>query len=187
MTEHENFSSDIDARLQRAKHPQLPVAGPYGHPLHPAVVAVPIGAWVTAFTFDARSSFGSRGRDDARASRDAIAVGIAGALAAAALGFLDWLRLAPGTKAWTYGTTHMVLNLGIVGFYADAVKRRAAVAASPDDAARVSLGQLTAHAAALSVLSLSGIIGGELAYRFGVRVADEATQRSGYAGESPTA
>ena len=29
----------------------------------------------------------------------------------------------------------------------------------------------------MSILGFSGILGGELAYRFGVRVADETTQR----------
>ncbi len=166
-----------DTHLRRAKRPESPIAGPYGHPLHPSVVAVPIGAWVTALAFDVRSHVGDTGRQDARASRDAMVVGLVGSLAAAGLGFLDWLRLTPGTKAHAYGTTHMVLNLGIVGFYADAIRRRTNVATSDDDAARVSLGALGAHVVAMSVLGLSGILGGELAYRFGVRVADEATQR----------
>jgi len=180
MNDTSELQSGPAARMREAKHPELPVAGPYGYPLHPAVVAVPIGAWLTAFTFDIRSRFGPHGRDDARASRDAMSVGIAGAIAAAGLGFLDWLRLAPGTKARTYGTVHMLLNLGILGFYAGAVRGRAAIVASPDETARVTSAQLASTAAALGILSFSGIIGGELAYRFGVRVADEATQRAAF-------
>ncbi|GAC1559138.1 MAG: hypothetical protein NVS3B17_09610 [Vulcanimicrobiaceae bacterium] len=176
-------AADVERRLRHAKRPESPIAGPYGHPLHPALVAVPIGAWVTSFVFDVRSSFAKQGRDDARASRDAMTVGIAGALAAAVLGYLDWRRLAPGTKAKQYGTAHMVLNLAILAFYVDAVRRRSTLAGMDDASAHVSLGTLAAHGAALGVLSFSGVIGGELAYRFGVRVADETTQRSGFEAE----
>ena len=172
--------ADDEAALRRAKRPVSRLAGPYGHPLHPALVAVPIGAWTTALVFDTKSHFGAHGRTDARAARDAMVVGLGGALAAGGIGLLDWLRLTPGTKAHAYGTTHMSLNLGIVAFYADAIRRRSIVAGSSDDAARVSTGALLAHLMATSLLGLSGIIGGELAYRFGVRVADEATQRPAY-------
>jgi uncharacterized membrane protein len=34
------------APAERAKQPVTALAGPYGHPLHPALVAVPIGAWI---------------------------------------------------------------------------------------------------------------------------------------------
>jgi hypothetical protein len=38
-----------------AKHPVSRLAGPYGHPLHPIRVTVPIGAWVASFVFDLAS------------------------------------------------------------------------------------------------------------------------------------
>ena len=42
--------------LQQAKHPVSAVlAGPYGHPLHPILVTVPIGAWVASLVFDVAS------------------------------------------------------------------------------------------------------------------------------------
>ncbi|WP_202878223.1 DUF2231 domain-containing protein [Kribbella jejuensis] len=34
---------------------------------------------------------------------------------------------------------------------------------------------------ALAILGVSGWLGGKLAYRYGVRVADEQTQREGFA------
>ena len=42
----------IDTALRRAKRPATPIAGPYGHPFHAALVAVPIGAWLGAVIFD---------------------------------------------------------------------------------------------------------------------------------------
>ena len=46
----------MDDDLQQAKRPVSPLlAGPYGHPLHPMLVTVPIGAWVAATVFDLAS------------------------------------------------------------------------------------------------------------------------------------
>ena len=36
----------------RAKRPITAAAGPYGHPIHPLLVTVPIGTWVSSFIFD---------------------------------------------------------------------------------------------------------------------------------------
>ena len=36
-----------NSQLQ-AKHPVTSLAGPYGHPFHPILVTVPIGAWVAS-------------------------------------------------------------------------------------------------------------------------------------------
>ena len=42
------------------------------------------------------------------------------------------------------------------------------------------VGLIAVSAVALAVLAVSGWLGGKLAYRYGVRVADEATQAQGY-------
>ncbi len=41
-----------DALARTAKAPATRVAGPYGHPFHPMLVTVPIGAWVCSVVFD---------------------------------------------------------------------------------------------------------------------------------------
>jgi hypothetical protein len=56
---------------------------PLGHPLHPALVAVPIGAWASATLFDLLG-------DDAGARR-LTAIGCLAALPAALAGGTDWL------------------------------------------------------------------------------------------------
>ncbi|GAC1596305.1 MAG: DUF2231 domain-containing protein [Candidatus Velthaea sp.] len=172
-----------DIALARAKRPASVVAGPYGHPLHPSLVAVPIGAWVTAFVFDVRSLFSSnRANDDVRAAGNAMAVGIGGALAAAGIGALDWQRLTPRTQARAYGTAHAILNIGITAFYIVAWRRRVALSGDANESGtlRLKVADVASHAVALGILSGSGILGGELAFRFGVRVADETTQRRGH-------
>ena len=45
---------------------------------------------------------------------------------------------------------------------------------------QVGVGQLVLSALSLGVLGVSGYLGGKLAYHYGVRVADEATQAEGY-------
>jgi uncharacterized membrane protein len=54
----------------------------------------------------------------------------------------------------------------------------------PDGA--VPIGQLVLSIIALAVLGVSGFLGGKLAYHYGVRVADEATQAAGYRHSVPS-
>ena len=45
-----------DCHLGRAKQPvSAALAGPYGHPFHPILVTVPIGAWAGSLVFDIAS------------------------------------------------------------------------------------------------------------------------------------
>jgi uncharacterized membrane protein len=64
--------------LEQAKHPVTALAGRYGHPLHPALVAVPIGAWVTSFVFDVASHLDSDPGFLAHGARWLIAIGVIG-------------------------------------------------------------------------------------------------------------
>jgi len=45
----------VDRAMELAKRPVIGLAGRYGHPLHPALVAVPIGGWIGSFVFDVGS------------------------------------------------------------------------------------------------------------------------------------
>src|SRR4051812_40732993 len=56
-----------------------------GHPLHPVFTDLPLGAWTTGLVLDAMAA-NSRDRGMARAADAAIAVGLAGAAAAAVTG-----------------------------------------------------------------------------------------------------
>ncbi len=50
----------MDETGTRGKQPVSAVlAGPYGHPFHPMLVTVPIGAWVASFVFDLASHVSS--------------------------------------------------------------------------------------------------------------------------------
>jgi len=60
-----------------------------GHPLHPALVSLPIGAWSLAVTLDAMSARGAP-LAVAKTANTAIAFGNLSAMAAAAAGLADW-------------------------------------------------------------------------------------------------
>lgn len=69
--------------LEQAKRPvSAALAGPYGHPWHPILVTVPIGAWVASLVFDIGSRLVSAGAFLVQGSLWLIAIGVLGALAA---------------------------------------------------------------------------------------------------------
>jgi nitrite reductase/ring-hydroxylating ferredoxin subunit/uncharacterized membrane protein len=85
-----------------------------GHPLHPALTDVPLGAWTAAFALDAMESIS--GRKELGAGADvAIAVGLVGAAGAAVTGLTDWSEThGRGRKV---GLLHGVLNAGATALY----------------------------------------------------------------------
>ncbi|MEU3526487.1 DUF2231 domain-containing protein [Streptomyces sp. NPDC038707] len=50
-----------EPRLQAKRPVSALLAGPYGHPFHPILVTVPIGAWATSLVFDIASHVAGRG------------------------------------------------------------------------------------------------------------------------------
>ena len=67
---------------QQAKHPVSLMAGPYGHPFHPILVTVPIGAWMASLVFDIASHVTTGPGFLAQGSLWLIVIGLIGALAA---------------------------------------------------------------------------------------------------------
>ncbi|MEV6139595.1 DUF2231 domain-containing protein [Nocardia sp. NPDC051990] len=164
--------------MQQAKQPvSATLAGPYGHPFHPFLVTVPIGAWVASLVFDIASHIVDDPAFPARAAEWLIAIGVLGALAAAMVGFLDLFAIPTGTPAFRTGLVHMSLNLAITIAYALNFWWRSS-GAGPHGV--VPAGPLALSILALAALAVSGYLGGKLAYHYGVRVADENTQAAGY-------
>jgi hypothetical protein len=78
-----------------------------GHPLHPVLTDVPLGAWTVALVLDALESLS--GRDELGPGADAaVAVGLAGAVGAAATGLTDWHDT--DDPARRVGLVHGLLN-----------------------------------------------------------------------------
>jgi nitrite reductase/ring-hydroxylating ferredoxin subunit/uncharacterized membrane protein len=130
----------------------------FGVPLHPALTDVPLGAWTAATAFDAVE--GVTGSDSLATAADAaLAVGVLGALPAAATGLNDWSHLRGDSKR--IGTLHALLNsAGLTLNVASLVLRRA----GRRDAARLL--SLAAYGGAL----FSAHLGGILSFGLGVRV-----------------
>lgn len=157
----------------RAKRPKTALAGPYGHPFHPILVTVPIGAWTAALVFGIASRIADNASMFAAGGKWLVAIGIIGALVAAVFGFIDFLQIPSGTPAQRVGVTHMVLNLTVVALFAVAWVLWPQV--QP-----VGAGPLGLTIVALLLLGASGWLGGKMTYRYGIRVVDEETQREGF-------
>jgi uncharacterized membrane protein len=167
----------MDDQQLQSKRPANALAGPYGHPVHPMLVTVPIGAWVASLIFD----IGSRVADDpgalTRGSEWLILIGVIGAVVAACAGFLDRRGIASGTTAARTVLIHMSLNIGVtVLYFVNFLWRHS----SYPENLKVSAGQIVLSLVSLAALGASGYLGGKLAYHYGVRVADESTQAEGF-------
>jgi uncharacterized membrane protein len=166
-----------ESQLQAKRPVSASLAGPYGHPFHPILVTVPIGAWAAGLMFDIASHVVHRPGFLTQGSEWLIAVGVIGALLAAMVGFLDLFTIPAGTRAFRTALLHMTLNLLVTVAYAVNFLWRYG---TYTDGRSVGIGGLVLSAVSMAALGVAGFLGGKLAFRYGVRVADEGTQAEGY-------
>ena len=113
LVEQQEWLEPVETGLQKAVGAAYESAGPagrqvknflhgvwLGHPLHPVLTDIPIGAWTAAMVLDIA---------DSEAADTALKVGLAGAVAAAVTGLTDWQ--ATDGPARRVGVTHGLLNL----------------------------------------------------------------------------
>jgi uncharacterized membrane protein len=134
-----------------------------GHPLHPLLVALPVGLFVWTLIADIVYLTDKTGR--AEWYSIAFWTGIAAivtALLAALPGFGDYFTMAVRSDARAMATAHMLLNLTVVALYV------VAMLLMLDNNARTG-GRLTVvvllHLIGTGMLSLSGWLGGEMVFR----------------------
>jgi nitrite reductase/ring-hydroxylating ferredoxin subunit/uncharacterized membrane protein len=126
-----------------------------GHPLHPALTDVPIGAWTVAFLLDV---VGAEEQADA-----AMTIGALAAVPTALAGAADWSDMDPPARR--VGLVHALLNtFGLSCIIASLFARR-------NDNRALGVGLSTAG---LSVASFSAWLGGSLVYREGIGVSHNA-------------
>ena len=162
--------SDENA-LRRAKRPRSVLAGPYGHPFHAILVTIPIGAWTAALIFDISGFVAEDPATFARGALWLVGIGLVGALLAATVGLMDLAALETETRARRVALLHLTFNATAIALFAISFFIRLNA-----DRADVSVAGFLLSVAGFVLVGLSGFLGGELAYRYGVRVADEATQ-----------
>lgn len=173
--QNETSRTDPQQLMSGAKKPISVLSGPEGHPFHPILVTVPIGAWVASLIFDLIARQAGSPEAFARGSYWLIGIGVVAAFVAAVFGLLDLLAIPRGTRAWRVGITHMTLNLAVVGLFTVSWVIRLV-----GDYAVVPVWLIVYSGAVLVVLGVSGWLGGMLAYRYGVRVVSEDRQADGY-------
>jgi nitrite reductase/ring-hydroxylating ferredoxin subunit/uncharacterized membrane protein len=123
-----------------------------GHPLHPVLTDIPIGAWTAALALDALDTISDQ--DFAPGADAAVALGLAGAVGAAASGLTDWKEL--DTKPLRIGLVHGALNLSATILYAASLAQRRSGARQ---------GARATALAGYVVASLAAYLGGDLVYR----------------------
>ncbi len=128
-----------------------------GHPLHPILVQVPVGSWVSAGLLDVVP----RMRPAATAL---IGIGVAASVPAAASGAADWSEQDTGVRR--LGALHAVLNTVSLGLYVGSL------AARRND--RGGLGRVLSYGG-LALAGGSAAIGGHMSYTQSSGVSHAAT------------
>jgi uncharacterized membrane protein len=139
-----------------------------GHPLHPAIVHVPIGGWLAACVFDVIIAAGWTQGGPSRLAFYCVVVGLIGAVLAVPPGIADWLSIKKGKPAHKLGVYHMLLNFA------------AAIVWGVNLALRLSTSQpVNAMILATSILGtvlvlVSGYLGSLMVFDHGVSVARQS-------------
>jgi nitrite reductase/ring-hydroxylating ferredoxin subunit/uncharacterized membrane protein len=123
-----------------------------GHPLHPAMVQVPVGAWISAAVLDLMP--GQR-----RAATTLTAVGALSALPAAVAGLNDWAALSRDQRR--VGLVHAASNSVGLALYGASLAARLS--------GRHGLGR-TLGRLGLGAVGAGAYLGGHLAYKQGAQV-----------------
>jgi uncharacterized membrane protein len=138
-----------------------------GHPIHPMLIAFPLGLFPVAVIFDITHWYTQNGRW-ADISFWLIAAGIIGGLLAAVFGFTDWLKIPAGTRAKAIGLLHGVVNVVVVGLFIVSWLLRRPNPSAPGTL-EIALGII-----AVLLALFSGWLGGELVFRLNMGVDEGA-------------
>jgi nitrite reductase/ring-hydroxylating ferredoxin subunit/uncharacterized membrane protein len=136
-----------------------------GHPLHPLLTDVPIGAFIVAFVLDLVGGSGG--------ATWAIAIGFVSMLAAALVGYADYLDLEGTSKR--VGTLHSTSMLLAAVLYFVSLGARLSWWGSPENTV------LTIGAADVGLLLvlIGGYLGGDLVFNLGSQVDRHAWRGGG--------
>ncbi|MFB6612701.1 DUF2231 domain-containing protein [Streptomyces sp. NPDC085524] len=118
-----------------------------GHPVHPVLVQVPIGCWLSASVLDYVPG-------THHASTTLTAVGLAGVVPAAVTGWVDWADLPP--EQARVGLVHAASNVAAVACYTASLGARLR--------GRSARGRVWALGG-MAAVAVSGALGGHVAYR----------------------
>lgn len=138
-----------------------------GHPIHPMLVTFPIGLWVTSFVTDIFFYF-NRHPTLLIISKFMIAAGCLGALAAAVVGIIDWTGLRDRIPI-KIANWHARLNIAALIVFAASLYFRMNSGGGDMVGNKLTIPFLLSLVGVI-LISISGWLGGELAYRYGIGV-----------------
>jgi len=145
-----------------------------GHPLHPAIVHIPIALWVGALVFDALTLSNIGGNGLVRTSFWAILIGLISTLLVVPSGIAEWMQIKREKPAWTLALWHMLLNVCVTVIMVVSLILRTGSALT---AQRVPMMAFVLVVVADVVLMVSGYIGGRMVYEHGIGVARQTKNK----------
>jgi uncharacterized membrane protein len=153
------------------------LAGPEGHPFHPLLVPLPIGAFVSSLIFDVLTRTRASGLPYlVDGAFWLIGVGLIGALVAAVPGIFDLRTIPRGAPASATARVHLTLNAAAAALFAIGYAWRAGDHVALD---KTRWGQLALSAVAVAFLIAATWLGGKLTYYHGMRVRRQAGREEG--------
>lgn len=143
------------------------------HPMHPMLVTLPIGLWVFSFACDLVFAFETADPVWKTVALYTMVGGLVGALAAAVPGLIDLVSLPPRLRRTALG--HMALNIAVIALFGVDVWLRA----TSGDAGAGSTATVWLSLIAITLLGISGWLGGKLVYERGVAVHIDHSEARG--------
>jgi uncharacterized membrane protein len=148
-----------------------------GHPLHPPLTDVTVGAYTFAAAMAVLSRLGVSDHNTATAWWLALIAGLVATAPTALTGFVDWLDISRGTPLWRTATLHLGTMLSATIIFA------VTAGAGHGDyvSGKVSGGSLILTLVGFGVLTFGGWLGGAIVFVHGMRVlslVDEPTARA---------
>lgn len=143
-----------------------------GHPLHPALVAGPIGMWILSLALDGAAAV-SKNKCVQEAADFAMLGGLVGAGMAAATGIAEYTRVPTEKRVLNTALTHGSLNAAATSLFAinASVRNGRRKAGRPGGLIPKLL-----SLAGVAIVGYTGWLGGTLVYRHGVAVQTEGTE-----------
>lgn len=89
-----------------------------GHPVHPALVHLPVGLWTVACAVDIAVRAGIHVPGGGELALYCVGLGLLAAVGSVPTGLADWWSIKKGKPAWKLGLIHMGLNLAATAAWA---------------------------------------------------------------------
>jgi uncharacterized membrane protein len=146
------------------------------HPLHPAMVAIPIGAFTVTLVGDIVTAAGGP-PGWGETARYALIVGIVSALLAAVPGFVDYFTVEMSAAGARLATRHMILNLVAVVLFVVSLWLR------HGDPRGWCVPGFAVSTLAFLLLGASGWIGGKMTFEHKIGVVENVDREATAIGQ----